>query len=272
MEQRGDTVVVEPGGDGAEHRLRPSVTGREPVVPFPLPADLAEGVVGTASIEFVDGHHVGQFEHVDLLELGGGAVLRCHHVERDIGDVGDGGVTLADAGGLHHDQPEPCRGAGHHDQGEPVGKLGGGPPGGQRAEEDIGGVDGVHPDAVTEQGAPAAAPGGIDGQDGDGQLVLLVEPEPSDDLVGQRRLARAAGTGDAQHRRGSSAGEGAEGVDAGRIDGTGLDAGDPAGQGTLIAGLQFLQRGRGIGGQVAIALGDEEVDHVVEAESLPVGG
>lgn len=39
-----------------------------------------------------------------------------------------------------------------------------------------------------------------------------------------------------------------------------------------IAGLQFLQRGRGIGGQVAIALGDEEVDHVVEAESLPVGG
>ena len=77
----------------------PAVTGGAPVVPAPLAAHLAEGVVGAPAVELVDGHHVGQLEHVDLLELGGGAVLGRHHVERDIGDVGDGGVALADARG-----------------------------------------------------------------------------------------------------------------------------------------------------------------------------
>ena len=82
---------------------------RRPVVPSPLPAHLPEGVVGPTPVELVDGHHVGQFQHVDLLELGGGTVLGGHHVEGDIGDVGDGGVALADAGRLHDDQVEAGR-------------------------------------------------------------------------------------------------------------------------------------------------------------------
>ena len=51
----------------------------------------------------------------------------------------------------------------------------------------------------------------------------------------------------------------------------GLDAGDPPGQGAVVARRQRVQRGRGAGGQVAVALLDQEVDHGVEAELLTVG-
>ena len=72
--------------------------------------------------------------------------------------------------------------------------------GGQRAEEDPVAVEGVHPDPVAEQRAAALAAGRVDGDHGDPELVLLVDPEPAHELVGQRRLAGAAGAGDAEHR------------------------------------------------------------------------
>ena len=72
-------------------------------------------------------------------------------------------------------------------------------PGGQRAKEDLGGVDGVHPDAVAQQGAAAPPPGGVDGQDGDAEFVPLVQPEPPDQLVDERRLPGPARAGDAHH-------------------------------------------------------------------------
>jgi hypothetical protein len=42
----------------------------------------------------------------------------------------------------------------------------------------------------------------VDRQDGDSQAVRLVEAEAPHQLVGERALARAAGAGDAEHRRG----------------------------------------------------------------------
>ena len=51
-------------------------------------------------------------------------------------------------------------------------------------------VDGVHTDPVPEQRASPPATGGVDGQHGDGKLVLLIQPESPDELVGQRGLTR----------------------------------------------------------------------------------
>ena len=79
-------------------------------------------------------------------------------------------------------------------------------PGGQRADEHVGAVDGVHADAVAEQRATGPPAGGVDGHDGDAELVLVVEAEAPDQLVGERRLARAAGAGDAEHGNGAAAG------------------------------------------------------------------
>src|SRR5690606_19316904 len=87
-----------------------------------------------------------------------------------------------------------------------------GPARGQRPEEDpVTVVETVHADAVAEQRATATSPGRVDGEDGDPQLVLLVEPESPDQLVGQRRLPRPARTGDTEDRdraRGRGLGDG----------------------------------------------------------------
>ena len=152
-----------------------------------------------APLELVDRDDVGEVEHVDLLELRGRAELGRHDVERDVDQRRDRGVALADARRLDDHQVVAGRLARRDHVGQLRGQLAGGAAGGERAEERAPGGEAVHPDAVAEQGAPAAPAGRVDRDDGDPQLVLLVEPEPPDELVGQRALARAAGAGDAEH-------------------------------------------------------------------------
>ena len=72
-----------------------------------LAPHVAQRVLGAAALELVDGDRVGEVEHVDLLELRRGAELGRHHVERHVDERDDGGVALADAGGLDDHQVEP---------------------------------------------------------------------------------------------------------------------------------------------------------------------
>ena len=75
----------------------------------PLLADVAQGVLAAALVELVEDEDPGEVEHVDLLELARGAVLRRHHVERDVDEVDDRGVALADPGRLDDDEIEALR-------------------------------------------------------------------------------------------------------------------------------------------------------------------
>jgi hypothetical protein len=50
----------------------------------------------------------GEVEHVDLLELAGGSVFRGHHVQRQVDEIDDLGVALADARRLDDDEPNRC--------------------------------------------------------------------------------------------------------------------------------------------------------------------
>ncbi len=99
--------------------------------------------------------------------------------------VDDAGVALSDAWRLHDHQVVAGRPAGHHDVAESRRHLTR-PPRGERPEQHLGRLDGVHPDPVAQQGAAAPPPGGVDGQHRDAELVLLVEPEPTHELVGER--------------------------------------------------------------------------------------
>lgn len=60
--------------------------------------------------------------------------------------------------------------------------------GGQGPEEHAVAVGGVHPDAIIQESAAAAAPGRVHGENRDAQLVLLVDAEPADQLIRQQRL------------------------------------------------------------------------------------
>ena len=131
-----------------------------------------------------------------------------------------------------------------------------------------GAVDRVHADAVAEQRAAAAAAGGVDGDDRDAQLVLLVEAEPADQLVGQRRLARAAGAGDAEHRHVARRRRRRDRRRAVVVGGAGLERGDRPGQRAVRcrrAGRR--RRRRRSRARVDVALGDHRVDHPRQARA-----
>ena len=186
--ESGNAVVVEGGGAGPEdgHVLGPCAE-RVPVADQ-LAGHVAEGVGAATPLELVDRHHVGEVQHVDLFQLGRRAELGCHHVQRDVGQRHDRRVALPDPRRLQDHQVVTGRLAGADDGLDAVRQLVGAP-GGQRPEEEVVAVEGVHPDPVAEQ-RPAAAPvGRVDGQHRHAQLVLLVGAEPPDQLIGQRRLA-----------------------------------------------------------------------------------
>jgi hypothetical protein len=264
-----DPVVVEAGGDRAEDRQL-----LQPVAPAPVAADLAadvaQRVLGPPAVELVDGHDVGQLEHVDLLELGGGAVLGGHDVEGDVGQVDDRRVALPDAGRLDDHQVVAGGPAGGDHAGHGRRQLGGRGPGADRAEVDLVGADAVHADAVAEQGAARAPPVGVDGQHGDPQLVLLVAPQPQDELVGEGRLARPARAGDAEHRGLPAGGQRVEPLGERVGEDPVLDGGEHGGQRPARAAGEVVDR---LGGPWRdVALAHDGVDHGVEPEALAVRG
>src|SRR5262249_37777474 len=137
-------------------------------------------------------------------------------------------------------------------------------------EEHRSAVKAVHPDAVAEQRAAALAPGRVDREDGDLDLVLLVDAKASHELVGERGLARTAGAGDPEHRDRTTARRVAQCRDEVLVL-AGLDDGEGAGDGALVAGEDRVELRR-LGREIDVALLDDAVDHADQAELLPVLG
>ena len=272
MVERGHAVVVEARGDGAVDRHVLERGAEFFVAALDLLAHVAQGVERAPAVELVDRHQVGEVEHVDLLELAGGAELGRHDVERAI-DVGDdAGVALADARGLDDDEIEAGRLAGGDDVRQVGGHLAVRIPGRQRAHEHLGAVDRVHADAVAEQGAAALALGRVDGDDRDARF-RIVEAEAADQFVGQRRLAGAAGAGDAEHRDGPPVrGHLIEACAQGRIEHAPLQPGDDPRQNAPAVLAQTVKRGGKILGEVEIGAGEHVVDHALKAHALAVVG
>ncbi len=131
-------------------------------------------------------------------------------------------------------------------------------------------VEGVHPDPVAEQRTAALAAGGVDREDGDPQLVLLVDPEPPQQLVGEARLAGAAGAGDAEH--GHVAGGVLQGVEHVGGQPALLGPGDRAGHRGPVAGEHLLGGDGAVGPQVDVAVLHDGVDHPGQPEPLTVLG
>ena len=167
-----------------------------------LAADVAQGVLGAAALELVDRDDVGEVEHVDLLELRGGAELRRHHVQREVDERHD-----------RRRRPGRCRASRrstrskpaalqHGDHvGEVLGQLAAAP----RVASDRKKTRSPVRGEFIRIRSPSSAPPprrrvGSTASTAMRSLSSWSTPEPADQLVGQRRLARAAGAGDAEHR------------------------------------------------------------------------
>ncbi len=95
-----------------------------------LLAHVAQRILRPAAVELVDRDEIGKVEHVDFLELAGGAELRRHHVQREVHMRDDGRVPLADAGSLDQYQVEAGALAGGNHLRQAVGNLAAGIAGG----------------------------------------------------------------------------------------------------------------------------------------------
>ena len=198
-EHPADAGVVELAGDGGIHR-HVGVRGLERhAVALPLLAHVAQRVLGAAAVVLVEHDQLGVVEHVDFLELAGRAVVGGHHVHREIDQIDNFRIALADAGGLHNHQIEIQRG----EEADAVTQHGVDrrvlASGGHRAHIDARAAQRVHADAVAQQRAAGAATGGID-RDHRDVHVREAGQEAVEQFVGHRRLAGTAGAGDADHR------------------------------------------------------------------------
>ena len=86
--ERGHAVVVEPRRRSCRRPAWSRATLESLAVALQLLADVAQRVLAALAVEFVDRHEIGEIEHVDLLELAGGAEFGRHHIERQIGQRG----------------------------------------------------------------------------------------------------------------------------------------------------------------------------------------
>ena len=170
-------------------------------VPGHLTADVAERILGAAPLELVDHDQVGEVEHVDLLELGRGAVLGRHDVDRHVGQRDDRGITLTDARRLHDDEVESRHPAGVDHRRQRRRDL----LGRHRVSRSNGRTPAASwpPPCECDHRAARRRPA----VSRDRRRARRRGPCPAgrvesqQQLVGERRLARASGAGDAHDRR-----------------------------------------------------------------------
>ena len=198
-EHPADARIVELAGNGRIDRYVLVLDVERDPVALPLLAHVAQRILGAAAVVLVEHDQLGVVEHVDLLQLTGRAVVGGHHVHREIDQVHDLRVGLADAGGLHDHQVEVQRlqvadAILEHRIGGHVLAAGG-----HRSHVHAVAAQRVHADAVAQQRTPAAAPGRVHRDHGNTHGREAGQ-ETVEQLVGDRGLAGAAGAGDADHR------------------------------------------------------------------------
>ena len=199
-EHPGHARVVELAGDGRVDRHVLVFHSERGAVALPLLAHVAQRVFGTALVELVEHDQFGEVDHVDLLQLAGGAVVAGHHVHREVDQVDDLRIALADAGGLHDHQVvrlalQEIDAVVQHDAGGGVLAARG-----HRTHVDAVAAQRIHADAIAQQRTAGTTARGIDREHGNAHFGERVQ-EAQQQLVHHGRLAGAAGAGEAEHGR-----------------------------------------------------------------------
>jgi hypothetical protein len=189
--------------DGAEHR---HLVGRLPNACgcAALLAHVAQRVLGALAVELVDRHEVGEVEHVDLLELAGAPNSGVITYSESVDERHDRGIALADARGLDDDEVEARALHAAITSGSASPTLGAGrgwPASACRCSGGRSRSCGCGRPAARRRCACARR---VDGDDGDASLSSWSSRKRRTSSSVSEDFARAAGAGDAQHRRRSA--------------------------------------------------------------------
>jgi hypothetical protein len=157
--------------------------------------DLLPQLVRARAVRLVDHEEIGRFHDAGLEGLDAVARFRNQDQDRAVGHAGDVELALTHSDRLHQNPVEACRV-------EQVGDLARG--GGQPAKRapaghapDVDALvegDGLHADAVAQQGAAGEGAGGIHRDDAD---LMPLGTVGADEALQQRGLAGAGRAGDA---------------------------------------------------------------------------
>jgi len=96
-------------GDGWKYRYVVVRDIKSNVIPFPLLANITQGIFSTAFVVFVKDDQISEIEHVDFFELTGCTVFAGHDIDREIHHIDNFTITLADTRGFHDDHIESQR-------------------------------------------------------------------------------------------------------------------------------------------------------------------
>ncbi len=160
-----------------------------------LLADGPQGIFTAALLKLVQHDKVGHVEHLDLFQLRVRAKFRGHHVEGVVGHGRDGVAALTDAAGFAKDEVEADR-LRHLDGAvEVVGNLRARAAAGQRAHEQVVVGQGVHADAVAQQGTAGALSCRVNAQQADLE-VRIVAHDAQHQLVQEAGFSGTTGAGE----------------------------------------------------------------------------
>ena len=164
-----------------------------------LLADGSQCIFAATLLKLVQHDEVGDVEHLDLLQLRVRAEFRGHHVEGVVGHGRDGVTALADAAGLAEDEVEADR-LRHLDGAvEVVGNFGARTATGQRAHEQVVVGQGVHADAVAQQGAAGALSRRVHAQQADFELGIVAH-DAQHQFVQEAGFSSPTGAGESDDR------------------------------------------------------------------------
>ena len=101
-----DPIVIEAGGTGAKYRHFVPWRTERTSVSHQLSSHITARVLRTTALVLVYRNHVGEIEHVNLLELRSRTIFRSHNIKGGVNKRYYGRVTLTDTRGLDNDKIE----------------------------------------------------------------------------------------------------------------------------------------------------------------------
>ena len=199
-EHVADTRIIELAGYGRVDRDI-FVGGLEgDVIALPLLADVPQRILCTAFVILVQDDQVREIQHVDFFELARRAVFTGHDVDREIDQVDNLAVALANTCSFDNDHVETERlqirdVVSQHFAGRKM--L---PSCSDGAHEDPIGSQGIHTNTIAQQRAAGSAAGRIYGQNGD-IFIRKAGEKAIQYFVGNATLTGTTGSGDSNYRR-----------------------------------------------------------------------
>ena len=193
------TRIVELTGDGSENRQRFVVCLKQFSASFVLLSNVPQRIQGAALVELVQYDDVGKIDHVYLFQLGGRSEITGHHIHRNIHQIHNLRIRLADPRRFDDHQ---IVGRRPHDRNRFENRFAQGEVGLPRRKTphiDPLVADGIHANPVAQQCAARLSFRGIHRNNGH-RFVFKIMDETANQLVGKGTLARTPGARNTKYR------------------------------------------------------------------------